>query len=94
MLLSKVVMEVEESREFLKVESKAGLLNEVHCYIVVILSHNLSKRVAGVDDQKVPVQDLMDLFDGIQCPALIGIPKMLLSKVAMEMSEEFLFKIT
>ncbi len=49
----------------LEMERNRMLLDDVNCYIVVTLSQGLSKTVAGVDDREVPVQNLMDLFDGI-----------------------------
>ena len=45
------------------------------CLLVAILTHGVQGKLYGTDGEKIPVEDLTTLFNGDQCPSLIGKPK-------------------
>lgn len=45
------------------------------CLLIAILTHGSEGKLYGVDNESVPVKDLTQLFNGDQCPSLIGKPK-------------------
>ena len=47
------------------------------CTIVAILTHGINGRLYSTDGDLIPVDDITKYFDGINCPSLIGKPKVL-----------------
>ena len=45
------------------------------CLMVAILTHGVEGKLYGTDGKLIPVQDLITLFNGNQCPLLVGKPK-------------------
>ena len=45
------------------------------CLMVAILTHGTKGKLCGTDGDLVPVKDITQLFNGHQCPSLIGKPK-------------------
>lgn len=45
------------------------------CLIVAVLTHGISGKLYSTDGDLMPVEDLTKHFDGLNCPALIGKPK-------------------
>ena len=45
------------------------------CLLIAILTHGIKGKLYGVDSELIPVEDLTKLFNGDQCPSLIGKPK-------------------
>ncbi|XP_062337813.1 caspase-8-like [Osmerus eperlanus] len=61
------------------VNGEYALLREVpqhgDAFICSILTHGNESGVAGVDDKVLPINNLLSPFNGENCPALIGKPK-------------------
>ena len=47
------------------------------CLAVAILTHGISGKLYSTDGDLIPVEDLTKYYDGLNCPALIGKPKVL-----------------
>jgi hypothetical protein len=45
------------------------------CLAVAILSHGINGKLYSTDGDLIPVEDVTKYFDGINCPRLIGKPK-------------------
>ncbi|XP_052412135.1 caspase-22 isoform X2 [Carassius gibelio] len=45
------------------------------CFVCCVLSHGDETGVVGFDGQICPLNDITSPFDGVNCPALIGKPK-------------------
>lgn len=45
------------------------------CFVCCIMSHGNEAGVEGCDEQICPLNDITSPFDGVNCPALIGKPK-------------------
>ena len=48
------------------------------CLLIAILTHGIKGKIYGTDGELIPVEDLTELFSGIQCASLIGKPKIFL----------------
>ncbi|XP_040296966.1 caspase-8-like isoform X1 [Bufo bufo] len=48
---------------------------EKDSFVCFVLSHGEKGIVFGTDGKKVPVNSLTDCFNGLQCPSLVGKPK-------------------
>lgn len=46
------------------------------CVVCCVLSHGVEGSVYGVDGSTVKISDLTDLFNGLNCPSLVGKPKL------------------
>ncbi|XP_030644138.1 caspase-6-like [Chanos chanos] len=62
--------------DMFKILSEAAAANHVDadCFVCVFLSHG-EKDYIYAYDERVPVQDITDLFKGTKCPSLVGKPK-------------------
>lgn len=49
--------------------------SKTDCTIVAILTHGISGRLYSTDGDLIPVEEITKYFDGINCPSLIGKPK-------------------
>ena len=47
------------------------------CLVVAILTHGINGKLYSTDGDLIPVEDLTKYYDGLNCPALIGKPKVL-----------------
>uniref|UniRef100_A0A671N335 Caspase 22, apoptosis-related cysteine peptidase n=1 Tax=Sinocyclocheilus anshuiensis TaxID=1608454 RepID=A0A671N335_9TELE len=45
------------------------------CFVCCVMSHGNKTGVEGCDEQICPLNDITSPFDGVNCPALIGKPK-------------------
>ena len=45
------------------------------CTMVAILTHGISGRLYSTDGDLIPVEKITEYFDGMNCPSLIGKPK-------------------
>lgn len=68
----------QEIKEDLLAFSKLESLHNVDSLIVVLMSHGSDQFIVGTDNQKINVLDLVKLFNGDHCPAMINKPKLFL----------------
>lgn len=47
------------------------------CLIIAILTHGINGKLYSTDGGLIPVEELTKYFDGVNCPSLIGKPKVL-----------------
>ncbi|KAL0194327.1 hypothetical protein M9458_012623, partial [Cirrhinus mrigala] len=45
------------------------------CFVCCVMSHGNETGVEGCDERMCPLNDITSPFDGVNCPALIGKPK-------------------
>lgn len=45
------------------------------CFVCCVLSHGDESGVVGYDEQRCPVDDITSPFNGVNCPSLVGKPK-------------------
>ena len=45
------------------------------CLLIAILTHGTNGQLYGSDGKLISVQDIVKLFNGAQCPSLVGKPK-------------------
>ncbi|CAI8040687.1 Caspase-3 [Geodia barretti] len=45
------------------------------CVVIALLTHGISGRLYSTDGDLVPIEELTKCFDGVNCPSLIGKPK-------------------
>ena len=45
------------------------------CLVVAILTHGINGKLYSTDGDLIPIDDLTKYYDGLNCPALIGKPK-------------------
>ena len=45
------------------------------CVIISILTHGINGKLYSTDGDLIPVDDFTKYFDGLNCPSLIGKPK-------------------
>ena len=52
-----------------------GLLHHGDAFVCCLMSHGGKTGVCGVDDEELPMDQILLPFNGVKCPALIGKPK-------------------
>ncbi|XP_064642498.1 cell death protein 3-like isoform X2 [Lineus longissimus] len=83
-LLKQLGYQVEQKRELTAQEIRTAVrqfavkpqLNQVDSCVFAIMTHGENGEVYGVDDELVPLDSLVQLFEGEHCPALVNKPKM------------------
>ncbi|XP_006788500.1 caspase-8 [Neolamprologus brichardi] len=58
------------------------------CVVCCVLSHGVEGSVYGVDGSTVKISDLTDLFNGLNCPSLVGKPKLFFIQACQGNSEQ------
>lgn len=58
------------------------------CIVCCVLSHGVEGSVYGVDGSTVKISDLTDLFNGLNCPSLVGKPKLFFIQACQGNSEQ------
>lgn len=49
--------------------------SNMDCFVCFIFSHGEKRKIRGVDDECVNIDDLVSCFTGTNCPSLAGKPK-------------------
>ncbi|KAL3969944.1 ETS translocation variant 6/7 [Sarotherodon galilaeus] len=58
------------------------------CVVCCVLSHGVEGSVYGVDGSTVKISDLTDPFNGLNCPSLVGKPKLFFIQACQGNSEQ------
>lgn len=58
------------------------------CVVCCVLTHGVEGSVYGVDGSTVKISDLTDLFNGLNCPSLVGKPKLFFIQACQGNSEQ------
>ncbi|XP_063354572.1 caspase-8 [Pelmatolapia mariae] len=62
--------------------------SQFDCVVCCVLSHGVEGSVYGVDGSTVKISDLTDLFNGLNCPSLVGKPKLFFIQACQGNSEQ------
>uniref|UniRef100_A0A673HTL1 Caspase 22, apoptosis-related cysteine peptidase n=1 Tax=Sinocyclocheilus rhinocerous TaxID=307959 RepID=A0A673HTL1_9TELE len=71
------LVEVETDKTADQIKALMAKYNARHgdCFVCCVMSHGNKTGVEGCDEQICPLNDITSPFDGDNCPALIGKPK-------------------
>ena len=64
--------------DILRRESQHNDHQHSDSFVLAILSHGKKGVVMGTDNNPVSIKDMTRVFDGIQCPSLVGKPKLII----------------
>ena len=45
------------------------------CVLICVLTHGINGKLYSTDGDLIPVEDLTKYYNGVNCPSLIGKPK-------------------